>query len=103
MRTIDSVISGGVNATETNVETHSLSGQEVRDVYSASSNLCTLVTLEKLAIQIKAATDLLTKQLERLCDLMKELRQTCAKLREETIGVIQGSSKALNQRSDSKI
>ena len=56
-----------INTTDTGDETQSLTG----DVNSDSSSLNTPVTSEELARQIKAATDPLTKQSDRLCDLMR--------------------------------
>ena len=65
--------SEGVSTTETGDETHSLTGHEPKDVNRAVSSLCTPVTSEEVAKQIRAATDVLTKKLEWLDDLMKEL------------------------------
>ena len=72
----------GVRPNETGDETHSLTGQEPDDVNSCSSGLSTPVTSEEVARQVKAATDPLTKQLERLCEPMKELRQVPPKCNE---------------------
>ena len=63
----------GVNTSETSDETHSLSGHESKDVNITARSLSTPVTCKQVARQIKAAADLLTKQLEWFCDLMKEL------------------------------
>ena len=83
----------GVNTSETGDETHGLSGHEAEDVGSAFSNSSTPVTSKEVARQIKAATDPLTRQLEWLCDLMKELIQAPPKPNEETSGLIQGLSR----------
>ena len=66
---------GGLNASLTGEETRSLDGNEVEDVNSATTGLNVPITSEKVARQIKAATDPLTKQFEKLCDLMGELRR----------------------------
>ena len=57
-------ISEEVNTTEINDETPSLTGQELGDVNSAGTSIGAAVTSEKVARQLKAATDLLTKQVE---------------------------------------
>ena len=64
----------GVSTIKTSDETHSLTEQERGDVDIASSSHSTPVTSEDVARQMKAVTDLLAKQLERLCDLMNELQ-----------------------------
>ena len=56
----------GVNASETGDETHSLSGHEPEDVGDAAGVSSTPITSQEVARQIKAATDSLTRQLERL-------------------------------------
>ena len=81
-------IDEGVSIYETGNETHSLTGHEPGDVDSASSSLSTPVTSEEVARQINAATDPLTKQLERLCVLMKELQQVPPNCNEKTTGLI---------------
>ena len=80
----------GANATETADEIHSSSGHEPKDVNSATSNSSSPVRSEEVGRQIKAATDPLTRQLQRLCDLMKELKRAHLERNEETTGVIQG-------------
>ena len=64
----------GVNTSMTGDETHSLSSHEVEDVGNAAVSSSAPNTLEEVARKIEAATDPLTKQLEKLCDLMKKLR-----------------------------
>ena len=79
----------GVNTNETSAETHNLSVHEPEDVKSATSKSGTPVTSEEVARQIKAATDSSTRQLEWLCDLMKELKRATTKRNEETSGLFQ--------------
>ena len=73
----------GVNTSETGDETHSLSGQEREDVNGATNYSSDTVMSKELARQIKATTDSLTRQLERLCDFLKELKQDPSKPNEE--------------------
>ena len=89
-------INEGVNTTETNDERHSLPGHEPKgiDKPDAAIRINSAAASEEVARQIKAATDPLTKQLERCCDLMKKFRQAPSKRNEETSGLIQGPSKA---------
>ena len=54
----------GMSTIETGDETQGLTGLEQLDINSASSSSSTLVTSEEVAWQIKAAADLLTKQLK---------------------------------------
>ena len=61
---------GEVNSSMTGEETYSIDGNEVEDSSSAANS----ITLKEVARQIRAATDPLTKQSEKLCDLMLELR-----------------------------
>ena len=63
-----------LNTFETGDDTHSLSGHEREVVNSATSILSTHATSEKVAGQIKAATDRLIKNLDRHRHLMKELQ-----------------------------
>ena len=56
----------GVNASGTGDETHSLSGYEPEDVGGAAGVSSTPITSEEVIRQIKAATDSLTRELERL-------------------------------------
>ena len=89
-----------LSSKETGDQTHSLNGHEPEDVNRASSSLSTPVTSEEVGRQIKAATVPLTKQLEQICDLMKELRQFPLNRKEETTGLIQCHWKAHRSRSD---
>ena len=59
-----------LNTSEIVEDTLSLCGHEPEDVNSAASNLSTSVTSEDVARQITAAVDPMTKQLERLCDII---------------------------------
>ena len=79
-------IDEGVNTSETGDETHSLTGREPGEVNNASSRLGTPVTSEEVDRQMKAATNPLTRQLERLCDPKRD---------EKTSGLIQGPLSAL--------
>ena len=88
----------GVFITETNVETHSLTGLEQEDVISTGGSPTISFSSKEAARQIKAAIDPLTKQSELLCNSMKELRQACLKRSEETNGL--SLSRAPNHRSD---
>ena len=84
-------IGKGVHTTETNDENHNLIGHELEDVNSAESSQSNPATMEEVPKQIKAVTDFITKQLERLGDLVKELRLVTLKPYQDTSGVIQGS------------
>ena len=68
-------IDEGVNFNETGDETHILTGYESGEVNRAISTLSTPASFKQVTIQIKAATDPLAKQLERLSDSIKELQQ----------------------------
>ena len=81
------------NTTSTGEETHSLDGNEIGDVNSAATSLSTHITLEEVARQIRAATDPLTRQLEKLCDLMLELRRDTPRHIEETSAPVQEPSR----------
>ena len=64
-------------------EIHSLDGIEKGDVNSAATSLSTPITSEGVARQIRAATDVLTRQLEKVCDLMLELHKDAFRRNEE--------------------
>ena len=64
-----------MNTSLTGEETHSLDGSEVEKVNTAATCLNVPMTSEEVARQIRAATDPLTKQLQKLCDLMRELHR----------------------------
>ena len=72
---MDTPIDKGVSTNETDDGTRSLIGHEPGDVNIASSSWNTPVTPAEAARHIEAATDSLTEHLERLYDLMKELKE----------------------------
>ena len=82
-------IDEGVRSNETGDEAHSLIGHEPGDVNSASIRSRTTVTSKQVPRQIKAATHRVTRQLNRLCDLLKHIRQVLLSPDEETTGLIQ--------------
>ena len=59
----------------TGEETHTLDGNEVEDVNSRATCLGAPITSKEVARQVRAATDCLSKPLERLCDLKREFRR----------------------------
>ena len=67
---------------------------EPGDINCATSSSIIPVTPEKVARQIKAAADPLSKQSWRPCDLMKELRKVSPMCSEENTGLIRGPSRA---------
>ena len=68
----------------TSDETHSIDGNENKMITSAATSLSTPITSEEVALQIRAATDPLTRQLEKLCELMPELHKDASRRNEET-------------------
>ena len=74
-------------------ETHSLDSHEPEDAGNVAASSSVPITSKEVARQIKVATDPLTKQLEKLCDLMKELRRDTSRRSEETSGLVQGPSR----------
>ena len=95
----------GPNIEETNTsstaeETHSLDGKEIGDVNTAATGLSTSITSKELAHQIRAATDPLTRKLEKLCDLMLELRRDASQPNEEISAPVQGLSRPRSERFD---
>ena len=81
-------------------ETHSLGSHEVEDVGNAAASSSSPITSEEVARQIKAATDPLTKQLEKLSHLMKELRRHTSRRSEKTSGLVQGPPRPRGGRFD---
>ena len=79
-----------VNTSLTGDETLSSGSQEVEDVGNAVTSSSAPITSEEVAREIKADTDPLTKQLEKLCDLMIELRRDTPRRSEATSGPVQG-------------
>ena len=92
--------SAEVNTSLTGDETHSLGIHEVEEVGNAATNSSVPISSEEAARQIKAATNPLTKQLEKLCDLLRELRRDAPRRSEETSGLIQGPSRPRGDRFD---
>ena len=84
-----------VNATLTSDETHSLGSHELKDVGNAATSSSAPITSKEVALQIKASTDLLTIQLEKL---MIELRRDTFRRSEETFGLIQFPSRPRGDR-----
>ena len=82
-----------VSTSLTGDETHSLGSHELEDVGKAATSSNTPITSEEVTRQIKAATDPLTKQLEKLCDLMRELPRDAPRHSGETSGLVQGPSR----------
>ena len=64
-----------VNASIKGDETHSLGSQEKEDVGNVAGSSSAPISSEEAARQIMSATDPLTRQLEKICILMKELRR----------------------------
>ena len=93
-------ISEEVKIRLTGDETHSLSSHEVDDAGNAASGSSAPFTLEKVARQIKAATDPFTKELEELSDLMSELRRDTSRRSEEIYGLDQGPLRPRGDESD---
>ena len=87
-----------VKTSLTGDEIHSLGSHEVEVVGNATTSSSVPIRSEKIARQIKAATNLLTEQLEKLCDLMRELRRDAPRLSEETSGLNQGPSQPRGDR-----
>ena len=88
------------NTSSTGDETHSLDGTEIGDVDSAVTSLSTPIKSEEVARQIRTATDPLTRQLEKLCDLMLELHKNASRRNEETFAPVQGPSRPRSERFD---
>ena len=73
------------------------------DVNSPGSSQSTPVTAEEVARQIREVSGPLSKQLELLCDLIRNARQGPFRRNEETSVLIQCSPGAPETRSDSEI
>ena len=89
-----------VNTSPTGDAIHNLDGNDVGDVNSAATSLSNPITSKEVAGQIGAATDRLTKQLEKLCDFMSERRRDTSRRDEETSAPIQGPSRPRGERFD---
>ena len=72
------------NASSTAVETHSLDGIRITEINSVATSLSTPNTSEEVARQIRAATDPLMRQLEKLCDIMLDFHKNAYRRNEET-------------------
>ena len=83
---------GEINTSLTGKETHSLDGNEVEDVNNAATSLSVPITSKEVGRQIRVATDPLTKQLEMLFDLMREIRWDTVRRDEGTSAPAQGPS-----------
>ena len=89
-----------INNSMTGDETHSLGSHEIEDVGSAATSSSVPITSEVVARQITAATDRLTKQLGKLCDLMREMRRVTSRCIEEASGLVQCPSRPQGDRFD---
>ena len=67
-------------------------------MHSARSSLDTSATSDEVARQIKAATNLLSQQLEMLCDLMKEILRTPPKREDKISGLFHAFWRAASRR-----
>ena len=76
-----------VNNSTTSDETQSLSGHELDDVDSTAIILSAPFRTHEVTRQFKVVTDPLTEQLEKLCDVMKELKRDSYRRGEETSGL----------------
>ena len=93
---------GDTNFSITGEETHSWDGNELEDSSSASASTSVPITSEAVARQIRAAIGPLTKRLEKLCDLMVEIRRDTSR-RSEGISVsIQGPLGPRGEKCDNK-
>ena len=86
------------NTSSTGDETHCLDGYEKGDVTLGATSLSTPIMSEEVACQIRAATDPLRRQLEKLCDIMLELHEGTSRFNEETSAPVQGPSRPRSER-----
>ena len=89
-----------VNTSIMGDETHTLGSHEIEDVGNAATSSSAPITSEEVPRQIKTATAPLNRHLEKLCDLMKELRRDYPRRSEETSGLTQGPSRPHGCRFD---
>ena len=89
-----------MNTSASGDETHILGSHELKDVGNAANSSSARITSEEAARQIKAAIDPLTRQLEKLCDLVQELYQNSPKRCEETSSLPEGPSRSHANKSD---
>ena len=74
-----------VNTRLTCDKTHGLGNHDVEDVGNAATSSNVPITSEEVARQIRAATSLLTKRLEKFCDLTRELRRDTSRRSEKLL------------------
>ena len=89
-----------LNTSRTGDETHSLGSHELEDVNKSAASSSVPITAQEVARQNNSATDPLTKQLEKLCNLMKNLRRDTSRRSGETSDLIQGPSTPRGDRFD---
>ena len=92
-----------VNTSGTSDKTHNLDSHALEDTRNAAITSSAAVTSEEVAKQIKAATHPLRKQLKRICDLLKELRQALPRRDQETSGLTQGPSRPNGSRFENVV
>ena len=97
---MSNLITEGANIIKTNNDTQNLNGQDLSDTNSAGDNQSNPVTSEEAAWKIKTAIDPLTKQLELLCNVMKEFCQDPLRRSKKISGLFQVFSRAPHHRSD---
>ena len=91
----------GVNTTDADDNTCSLKGKIMTDVNSSITTTQALLTSEKVVRQVKSVIGpLKKKQLERLCDLMRDLKQSTLSCHDDTNNSSQGPSRASVSRFD---
>ena len=95
--------SGELNTSMTRDEIPSVGSHKVEDVGNAAASSSVPIMSEKVARQVKEATDSLTKQLEKLCDLLKGLQRNTSRRSGETSGLIQDPSRPRGDRFDNNI
>ena len=93
---------GEVNTSLTSKKRHSLDGNEVEDVKRAATGFSVSIKSEEVARQFRAATDPLTKQLELLCDLMRDFRRDMVRRDEAISAPAQGPSGPRGGRYDNE-
>ena len=91
---------GEVSTIMARKETITLDGNEVVDSSSAAAGTSVPITSEEVARQIRAATDPLTKQLEKHCDFIVEHRRGASRRNEGTFAPIQAPSGPRGERYD---
>ena len=84
----------------TSDETHSIDGNENKMITSAATSLSTPITSGETALQIRAATDSLTRKLEKLCEFMLELHKDSSGRNDETSAPVKKPSRPPRERFD---